>query len=413
MDDAVLVTLISEDDVEGIQIGCATELESVPYELLPATKSGLWSRGQAVPSVAWAVMCDAKHCLAYLMDLGFTCELANGQSLLALAIQNKAFNAAEYLLENGRVDPSACDNEGKAPIHVAAELGNISILRLLISTGKVDINSRDSHGMTPLLYSIKPTTINVLRYLSGIDGIDMNCRTDQSQNIVNLAVAANRPDVIDFLLKSDKEIDFDNKDTSENTPLFAACQNDLPEIVDLLVNSGKISVNERCKGGRTAIFAAAQRSNRSLETLLSCDRTEVNVQDEGLTTPLHMAVAFQRKEAVAMLLNRKDIQPDLVDKDGRNPLFFAAKANDVSVMSMLLSDPDVSVDPSEVDIANLLDQYEYCLDLIRVLVLRGVPPDQPDSKGVSFLFIGPSLQSQSRTEEPKSFELSWQKGRSI
>ncbi len=75
-----------------------------------------------------------------------------GRTPLLCALYNKNRYAAIHLLEMG-ADPNICDNNGDAPIHVAAKYSFIDVIKALLLKD-VDINACGWEGRTPLLCAI-------------------------------------------------------------------------------------------------------------------------------------------------------------------------------------------------------------------------------------------------------------------
>ena len=88
--------------------------------------------------------------------------------------------AARILLESGaRIQAS--DSKGVHPIHLAAEQGSESLVKLLIGHG-ADLNCADTEGRNPLHYSCSSTrsTIAVVRLLTH-NGTDANWRENDKK----------------------------------------------------------------------------------------------------------------------------------------------------------------------------------------------------------------------------------------
>ena len=110
--------------------------------------------------------------------------------------------ATTILLESG-ADVRACDTQGIQPIHLAAEQGSESLVRLLISRG-ADVNCSDTKGRTPLHYA---------------------CSSRRSTT-----------SVVKLLIRSGIKID--GPDSTVYTPLYWAKVNNKSMIVKLLINLG-------------------------------------------------------------------------------------------------------------------------------------------------------------------------------
>ena len=56
----------------------------------------------------------------------------------------------KLLLDTGKVDAGAKDENGRTALHMAAKHGHEAIIKLLLDTGKVDANIQDQYGYTAL-----------------------------------------------------------------------------------------------------------------------------------------------------------------------------------------------------------------------------------------------------------------------
>ena len=92
--------------------------------------------------------------------------------------------------------------------------------------------------------------------------------------------------------------------------------------------------------------------------LLDQDPTiDVNTQDPSGMTALHHAAALDRKRVVERLLEHKDIDPSLRDKQGRTALDIARGADLTEIIALLQADtpPQVVEDVNGDGIVNILD----------------------------------------------------------
>ena len=110
--------------------------------------------------------------------------------------------AAGILLESG-VKIQASDSKGAHPIHLAAEKGSESLVKLLISYG-ADLNCPDTEGRSPLHYS---------------------CSSKRPTTAVVRLLIHNRTNV-------------NHRDHDMNTPLYYAEQNSKKSVIELLKDAG-------------------------------------------------------------------------------------------------------------------------------------------------------------------------------
>ena len=77
---------------------------------------------------------------------------STGISCLHLAVQIGNISLVEYLCSE--VDVNICDCLGRTPLHIAAAKENTTILKMLIAS-KADVNYKSISGETPLIKAIK------------------------------------------------------------------------------------------------------------------------------------------------------------------------------------------------------------------------------------------------------------------
>jgi len=112
----------------------------------------------------------------------------------------------EYLLSQG-TDINAPVRHGSQPIHYAAEGGHIAMVEYLLSQG-ADINASDRHGRQPIHYAAQRGHIPMLEYLLG-QGADINAQDNAGQRSINRAAQVNRIDAMRFLIGNGVQLGFE------------------------------------------------------------------------------------------------------------------------------------------------------------------------------------------------------------
>ena len=132
------------------------------------------------------------------------CRDSQGRTPLHHSCGSKGstLTAANMLLESG-AEVGVSDSKGVHPLHLAAEQGFESLLRLLISHG-ADVNCLDAEGRTPMHYG---------------------CFSKWSTTAV-----------VKLLIRSGSKID--GPDSGMNTPLSYAKQNNKSSVVKILIDAG-------------------------------------------------------------------------------------------------------------------------------------------------------------------------------
>jgi ferric-dicitrate binding protein FerR (iron transport regulator) len=164
-------------------------LEIAEVELLPSEESANSEAlaGTASPGMdIWTAASQGnlgviRGCLAAGGDIDATLSapgtLASGATLLHLAVLADQRGVVEFLSENGAdLRARAKDEHGGTPLHWAAALGRIEMVKLLAASG-ADVNAPDDHGYTPLDATgyapeyEREAKVKIADYLRGVGGL--------------------------------------------------------------------------------------------------------------------------------------------------------------------------------------------------------------------------------------------------
>ncbi|KAJ4018334.1 hypothetical protein NW752_005449 [Fusarium irregulare] len=172
----------------------------------------------------------------------------NGDNILHLISRWYAGtkNPAEFVrwLVHLGVQVNAVNNQGSTPLHLYQEqeprraIGDTQeryhFIKMLGSRSAVDLESLDNDGFAPLHIAATRSENEVAQLIGR--GVDVNLRTSDSQNALHMACRARKSNIVAQLLK--QGIHIDQQDNDGRTPLFYACSSGEVEIVDRLLQSG-------------------------------------------------------------------------------------------------------------------------------------------------------------------------------
>lgn len=257
---------------------------------------------------------------------------------------------------------------GITPLTIAAEKGNMEIIKMLVEDGKAVVNDPSSYGVTPLIAAAAAGNDKVVEYLVA-QGADVTAKDDLGKTALIYAIGFDNPKLISSLIKLDNKA-VNLPDNSGNTPLIYAAQKglvnniklllangakvdyrnpatglcalsaaaaeDQSAAIRLLVRTGKADVNLPDLSGRTPIFYAVEQDKAdALRTLISLG-ADVNAQDNNGVTPLMRASAKNRQDCVNILLKQKNINTNLKDFQGRTAITYSVYAEEVAPAQALL-----------------------------------------------------------------------------
>ncbi|GLD95660.1 hypothetical protein PINS_up004337 [Pythium insidiosum] len=163
-------------------------------------------------------------------------EDATKTALLLLASTESRWNALALLLERNSPQRESVDatrySDGRTLLHVAAEAGNLALVRLLSSkdgrqllTRAEAINTRQKGGSTALHVACRDGKISMIKGL-----LDMGA-------------------------------DLSAEDQDGNTPLHAACFNLCVDVVQLLVENGDADIDAQNNALATPLMATLTQSD--------------------------------------------------------------------------------------------------------------------------------------------------------
>ncbi len=280
------------------------------------------------------------------------------------------------------VDVNEKNYAGITPLTIAAEKGNMNIIKMLVEDGKAQINDPSSYGVTPLIAAAAAGNAEVVDYLV-TKGADVTAKDDLGKTALIYASGADNPQLITNLIKLDKNA-VNLPDNSGNTPLIYAAQKGLNDNIKVLLNNGakanyrnpatglsaiaaaaaeghtdtirllartgKADVNISDLSGRTPIFYAVEQDQpESLRTLFSLG-ADVNAQDNNGVTALMRASAKGRQDCVEILLSQKDINLELKDFQDRTALIYSVYADELApVQALVKAGADMNVRDSSLN----------------------------------------------------------------
>jgi ankyrin repeat protein len=161
-----------------------------------------------------------------------------------------------------------------------------------------------------------------------------------------LAAAYNHEGMVKYLLSIDPE-DFETlnaKAACGCTALASAINSGRTKIVELLVSCQGVRLNIRTCTRSPLSWAASEGHISLLRRFLSDPEIEVNAQHPFTGyTALCYACRLGCPEAVEILLSRKEVDVQSGPLCGCTPLLLAAYTNQLTIVSLLLSNPNINI----------------------------------------------------------------------
>jgi ankyrin repeat protein len=310
-----------------------------------------------------------------------------GSAPLHKAAQAGQMVVAQFLLANG-ADVVARNRSGQTALHLAAANGHKAMVELLLSH-KANIQAGDNSPNTPLHLAVEKGFKSVAEVLLA-HGADVNAKGGNDATPLHLAVANRFKSLAEFLLAHHANANA-ARSNDGNMPLHVAAEVNLPLMADLLLGN-KAEVNAANRNGDTPLHLAAMKGNLEVATNLIAHGADVNAKNTGQNrlgwTPLHYAVEGNQKAMVALLLQSKaDPNARIQTRygeggDGYTPLLMATARVLPEIVDLLLAanaDPNLRTD-TRAPILNVINNENLAArkQMLTALLGRGAEVDVRD-----------------------------------
>ena len=216
---------------------------------------------------------------------------------------------------------------GTTPLHVVCEFGHLTCIRMLIEGG-ADVNARDEDGDAPLNVAAIRGNVDIIRLLASYKQCDVNVQGSclDRTPLHNACDAGDHVACIHELMSHGADVEA-RDDHSGSTPLMLAAAHDHTECTKALIDDYNASINATDKHGTSALCRAAFNGCvRMVRTLTSYAHCDVNLAEaESGRTALHYASKEGNVECIHELMKAG---ADLEAKDSvfhATPLFYAVK----------------------------------------------------------------------------------------
>ncbi|XP_074051006.1 ankyrin repeat domain-containing protein 16 isoform X2 [Macrotis lagotis] len=206
----------------------------------------------------------------------------------------------EALEAAGSGGAAAQGRGGETLLHLAARLGHRDVLAHLVEAWELDLEAPDRDYKRPL----------------------------------HEAAALGRRDCLLYLLRSGAAVDCLKK--GDWTPLMMACTRKNLEVIQDLVEHGANPVLKNKDGWNSFHIASREGDPVILQYLLTVSPKVWQTESKIRRTPLHTAAMHGCLDAVKLLLERCQYEPDSRDQCGVTPFMDAVQCGYINIAQLLL-----------------------------------------------------------------------------
>uniref|UniRef100_A0A482ZD87 Alpha-latrotoxin n=1 Tax=Latrodectus hasselti TaxID=256736 RepID=A0A482ZD87_LATHA len=185
------------------------------------------------------------------------------------------------------------DDDGYAPIHIAAQAGNAGIVKLLLNFN-AQVNAKTNHGLTALHIAAEKGFILTVQNLFESLKINLYEKDENGFTPLHSAVKGGKEIMEAFIKKGVDDIDI--KSNNELTPFHLAIINNDLEVAEVLRRTNKVDVNLGDTFNMTPLHYAAMLGNASVVNYLRMlPGIKMNiVTKDNNWSPLHYAIFFKK-----------------------------------------------------------------------------------------------------------------------
>ncbi|PNP54418.1 hypothetical protein FNYG_15628 [Fusarium nygamai] len=274
-----------------------------------------------------------------LLHKGADVRLVKGQldTLLNCAIANSDISISTINEILTKVDKDQAPGvKGRFPVHQAAIHGRADVIKDLRDYG-LHADVQDEEGLSPLMYGLIDKNTSIVDYLLSVEGYKLE---DADANgltpLMTATILDDVPNLKSLLKNGFKEPAVLNaQDYQEKTALSYASYSDRPELVEILLEHGADPTAVDCRGNGPLYWATRMAGRGMMENLIGAMDKPNSDRVEHLNTAIHGAVASNKREALELLLNDFDVNPDYKRSDGWTPLYTASKYGFGRIQSLL------------------------------------------------------------------------------
>lgn len=302
-----------------------------------------------------AILSKQYNIVEKLLECGANVTISDdtGDTPLHTAIHVGSEKLVLMLIHQGKCSVEALGRNGATPLHLAAEMDNNNICKILVEN-RAELSPTDADLMTPIAQAMERGAVKSAKYLletakqrrGSVEDLMYNVDIDGS-SLLHLATNSGVLGVVELSVLYGARIRQPRR-TDKMTAFHLACEQGLMPIIEFLVSKDpaicRITLVDY-RGKTPLHFAAGKNHIQVLEYLLE-NGAVVDPKDDERRTPLFMAASYGASSAVHLLMERG---ADVTIRDTSLRSVLHAGVGDVKSMEALLQSPAAVVLITEKD----------------------------------------------------------------
>ena len=238
-------------------------------------------------------------------------------------------------------------------LHCAAKAGQAATVKHLLTKGASVIVWNDKHRLPihEAILSSSPETLEC--FLERLTQEDLHA--SKNRNFESYLARSGNADIVDVYLT---RLGSDYTDMDVTRKFIFAIRTGHHSLVTALLDDPDFDGNRRIPSHSrefAPIHVAAMLGRTTImESLITCDRIDLNLKDSLSRQPLHIAASRGHTAIVEQLIGRPDSDANCQDERGATPLHLAASNGHNMVVTQLIRHPGINVRCQDKDAATPL-----------------------------------------------------------
>ncbi|KAJ3555501.1 hypothetical protein NP233_g12194 [Leucocoprinus birnbaumii] len=272
----------------------------------------------------------------------------------------------------------ATDSHGKQPIHHAAHWGHACVVELLASKG-ANIEAQDRKKWTPMHHAASKGHAVVVEYLIS-KGANIEAEDGKRWTPIHRASFGGHLDVVKSLVLKNAKIEV--QDNNEWTPMHHAAYKGHAVIVEFLTSKGA-NIEAQDAKKHTPIHRAASGGQLDVVKLLVLNSAKIEAPDNKEWTPMHHAASKGHADVVEFLIS-KGANMEAEDEDKWTPIHQAAFGGHLEVVEFLISKgANIITQDAKKHTPIHVAAFEGQLAMVKLLNLKNANIETLDNDGWS------------------------------
>ena len=268
-----------------------------------------------------------------------------GRSMVHHSAKSGNYELLTYFADKGN-DIHLRAVKEKNCLHIAAENGHLNLCKALIDKHEFNVRADDIYGYTALHYSARSGTYKLLTYFVDI-GTDILLKTKTRINCLHMAAENGYLDLCKALIDN-HNFDLHIADNDGYTALHFSAISGNSELFTYFVEKG-IDIDLRTINGSNCLHIAAQNGHLNLcKMLINKYNIDIDIIDNDGCTALHHSAISGKYELFTYFA---DMMPDIYVKTKArlNCLHIAAFRGHLDLSKKLIDNHEFDVNISDID----------------------------------------------------------------